>query len=733
MEFSNEALPPPSLLEQGNETAAGTRRYRSKSQRPCDLCRARKVLCNIPDPSQPCQLCHRTKRPCTFVATTSKKQKTGPASGHANVLDGSVATHSDLRQVVDETSTQLTESESPEEQLAPEVQPFAKFMFDASWSATAEPNGDLSDIGPPVNDDADTVFDILHDSEIPQLWPMQSPGFSAAGLTAGHRLSPQSVNGFQPVAPGASLDHRANYSSVLVGFSNESDPFILEHFPYNNADEVDFFMVTYRRPLGAKASTGQAPVHILQSKLQASSQGRELMNNTLAISNEREMLDKLVDVETGESLVDLYVALIPSYIPRDLKLSRIRYFRFVFQTLPIISRSQVKDDIPRFVRSASPGLLAGLYALALPFTPWDERLCMNNAYSKPSSDGLWQIAYTCLQKQVHSPHLSTVQIALLLLNHTPFDPVAVESPFAWSLAASMTAIAQELGLHMDPSDWKLPMSEIRLRRRLWWAVVVEHSWRAITHGRPSMLHDEEWNVTPLSIDDFATDDASSGVIVEQADHFMRLCTLTQIANGICRQFFSLRAVSQPQPLDVLIEQAKWPRQQLHEWLQDLPESLRMTVHRDDQDNDLPQSQGSLHNAYFTAHILLFRALLRPIVSKDIDSQSSPSSIALVLQASRSLMQTKIDFVRGLDVNHKSGFWPAYNRHCFCYPGLFCYMLCLQRVEPHMMTADRRLLAKWRNVLRTRMQSWQLLRFAIVKVDALFWKKLDNLIETSAAC
>jgi len=97
------------------------------------------------------------------------------------------------------------------------------------------------------------------------------------------------------------------------------------------------------------------------------------------------------------------------------------------------------------------------------------------------------------------------------------------------------------------------------------------------------------------------------------------------------------------------------------------------------------------------------------------------------------MQTMIDFVRGLDVKHRSGFWPAYNRHCFCYPGLFCYMLCLQPVEPHMVAADRRLLAKWRNVLRTRVQSWQLLRFAIVKVDALFWKKLDNLVESPNAC
>lgn len=64
--------PPP----QPSATAvAGTRRYRSKSQRPCDLCRARKVLCNIPKPGQPCQLCERTGRQCTFTGNPGKKQK----------------------------------------------------------------------------------------------------------------------------------------------------------------------------------------------------------------------------------------------------------------------------------------------------------------------------------------------------------------------------------------------------------------------------------------------------------------------------------------------------------------------------------------------------------------------------------------------------------------------------------------------------------------------------------
>lgn len=160
---------------------------------------------------------------------------------------------------------------------------------------------------------------------------------------------------------------------------------------------------------------------------------------------------------------------------------------------------------------------------------------MDNAYSKPSSDSLWQIAYTSLQNGLHSPHLSTVQICLLLLNHASFDPVAVESPFAWSLASTMLAVSQSLGLHMDPVSWKIPAQEIRLRRRLWWAVLVEHGWRSITHGRPPMC-DDDWNVAHLSAQDFVLDSPSGSDSTQCSEHFIQLCSLTQIACSISRQF-----------------------------------------------------------------------------------------------------------------------------------------------------------------------------------------------------
>ncbi|KAM3510198.1 hypothetical protein MY10362_000116 [Beauveria mimosiformis] len=173
-----------------------------------------------------------------------------------------------------------------------------------------------------------------------------------------------------------------------------------------------------------------------------------------------------------------------------------------------------------------------MFALALPFTSWDEQLCLDSAYSKPDTSKLWQISYSCLQKELHFPSPSTIQMCLLLLNTTTFDPVAVETPFAWSLACSVLAIAQSLGLHVEPSRWKIPQDEIRLRRRLWWAVVAEHSWRAVTHGRSTMLRDDDCNVAPISYADFAGSDNPSNA----ADYFISFCLLTNLVNEICRNF-----------------------------------------------------------------------------------------------------------------------------------------------------------------------------------------------------
>ncbi|OAA64951.1 fungal specific transcription factor domain protein [Cordyceps fumosorosea ARSEF 2679] len=686
---------PPSPARFPHHAAAGSRRYRSKAQRPCDLCRARKALCNIPDPSRPCQLCDRTGRPCTFLAGT-KSRPTRCSPGRSSADDGAADSLADQTPL---TASSFSRNDARGDLVVDNPTSLSPAfgghplgmdeMLPTQWSP------DLEQLG-----QAEAFM-----QDIPNFWSIPYGDASVMG-TADSAVEPNSGNEEALSRPQVQATlNRHDRSTSFIGYSNESDPFLLEHYPYNAADELDFFMVTYRRPSSQPVSAGHPPIHFLQSKPQAVLQNQEAMTGCLALKNERDLLNEIVSVEMGVALLRLYL-------------------RFIFQNLPIISRTELLKDEEEFIKSTSPGVLAGMYALALPFTSWDEQFCLDSAYSKPDVNRLWQVSYSCLQRELHFPSLSTVQISLLLLNTTTFDPVAVETPFAWSLACSALAVAQSLGLHVDPGPWRgLPAAEARLRRRLWWTVVAEHGWRAVTHGRASMLREDDCNVTPISHADFAGVEDAHGA----ADYFIHFCALTDIVSEICRSFFTLRTVSKVQDLKDIMDRARPLQRALHRWLESLPPSLSLDQPASDATNsDVPDSRASLHVAYFTARVLLLRALLRPIVRPRLpDDHDDDSAVHEVLQESRDFMRALIAVVRGLDLRYTAAFWPAYARHCLCYPGLFCYMLCFQRRSPRDRAGDEELFARWRGVLRARVGAWPLLRFAVVKVDAVFWKKMEH--------
>ncbi|KAJ4248400.1 hypothetical protein NW762_012737 [Fusarium torreyae] len=523
---------------------AGIRRYRSKSQRPCDLCRARKVLCNIPDPTRPCQLCERTGRQCTFIGNPNKKQKdenirsqssgdassipargpvdlphlTGPSHPpYESQLQGqSRRDHDDTLHMFNDEAARPSAGETGVG-LTPLNDMISQSIFSGEGGINWNLTFNQADHG--VGDHHQN-FGFLAEGELPDLEPMddQTPSDYQQEVALANIPSADIPASPTTSFERLSIDQRPNHSTSFIGFSNESDPFSLNHFPYTSNDEVDFFRVTYRKQ--QHGPSVYTPIHFLQSQTGTAVEAQKIVDQCMSSIDSREHLEKLVDRDTGVALVRLY-------------------FKFVFESLPILSRSLVFQDVEAFVAQASTGLLAGIYALALPFTPWDEKLCLDSAYSKPDINDLWQVSYTCLQKELHFPRLSTIQVYLLLLNHTPFDAVSVENPFVWSLAASMLAMAQSLGLNVDSTGWKLPAWEVRLRRRLWWAVFVEYTWRSVTHGRSSVVSDDDWDVSVPTAGDFTVDSSVNipdNIKDRSSDYFIHLCSLTEITSRICRQF-----------------------------------------------------------------------------------------------------------------------------------------------------------------------------------------------------
>jgi hypothetical protein len=293
-------------------------------------------------------------------------------------------------------------------------------------------------------------------------------------------------------------------------------------------------------------------------------------------------------------------------------------------------------------------LLAAVYGHALPFCIFDDQLCVD-VYTPPSVDSLFQIAWSAVQPNYHTPSLSVVQTLLLLVQRRPTNKHVADTPAKWTMVTDAVSIAQSLGLNLDPNDWPLPLWEQRLRRRLAWAVFNQEKWIALNTGRSSHIMSDDWDVSPLTQDDFEFAENSDDRAY--AEHFIQLSALTEIVDDILRNLFSIKATRKLcSSLDMTLEVAKPLRVRLSQWYQELPSDLLPTV-RTGHGHDL-NAQGGLHLAYMTAKVQLFRAMLRPTSEPDTQATNALRTGAIAMG------KELFEFLEGLDANHMEAFWPS---------------------------------------------------------------------------
>jgi len=125
------------------------------------------------------------------------------------------------------------------------------------------------------------------------------------------------------------------------------------------------------------------------------------------------------------------------------------YFRIVHPSFPILHKKVFLEKYGRSHREFSPPLLAAVYALALNWWSYSSELA---GYPRPDIAKLEEVAFRALQDIAQRPKLSTVQAGLLLLQRP-------QSGARWLLTAQLVAMGQDLGLHMDPSNWQIPAWE----------------------------------------------------------------------------------------------------------------------------------------------------------------------------------------------------------------------------------------------------------------------------------
>lgn len=251
------------------------------------------------------------------------------------------------------------------------------------------------------------------------------------------------------------------------------------------------------------------------------------------------------------------------------------YFRIVHPSFPILHKKVFLEKYQRTHREFSPSLLAAVYLLALNWWSYSRDLAL---LPKPDVPQLETLAFKTMNNIIHRPKLSTIQAGLLLLQRPEGD--------SWPLTTQLVGVGQELGLHMDCSNWRIPAWERGLRKRLGWALFMQDKWGALVHGRPSHIFPSEWAAKPLEDDDFpenATDEDNedgSTEVEKGRTLFCEMIKLTSILAAVLSTFYSMNAHAQfAQHAEAgvrwILEKAKPIQMSLKQWYTDLPAVLRM--------------------------------------------------------------------------------------------------------------------------------------------------------------
>ncbi|KPI43620.1 Transcriptional activator protein DAL81 [Cyphellophora attinorum] len=401
---------------------------------------------------------------------------------------------------------------------------------------------------------------------------------------------------------------------------------------------------------------------------------------------EYELIDT-VEPSPGKNEIETAWRELWSIVDRRTALQLYRlYFRFInpyFPVLDLVESTDVLDGL-------SLALIAGICASSVPFMLYDEEL-YDVLPRPPSRPQLYRLCWLGITQELHAPTLATVQACLMLQHHLPANPVLSDTAFKWSLNSITVSVAQTVGLHRDPSQWTLvPLQERLLRQRLWWAVWTMDQWLALSRGMPALINDEDADVPHLPV--------RTGCELSGADltinHFERLTHLTLILNDIRTTYYTVRGESRTaEDLSISLDAARTLRTRLRTWQETLPDNLRSwsrssgRVTGGDREADHHRrldGNASLHLSYIVVHMLLFRALFRPI--KHLRSSGRPpgmsddrvmrEGVSAITTGSIFCARELVDFLENLDSLVWNAFWHCWSRPNFAMAGLFMVDLLL---------------------------------------------------------
>ncbi|KAH8687035.1 fungal-specific transcription factor domain-containing protein [Ilyonectria robusta] len=528
--------------------------------------------------------------------------------------------------------------------------------------------------------------------------------------------------------------------SVLAG---EVDPYLLRHMRFKDEGTCNFGQFQFR------CLAEELDPHDTQ-QIQHRIPVQFLISNSLqpdVNAEEKTSLSNLIHPELGVRLVGLFL-------------------RYVFPSLPVLSRSglQVKPEtlIPptTALESLHPCLLAAIYAIAGMYSRYDPVLCVTQADKVFPTAALWQLSHQSILREMHTSKLHVLQAILIYIQRAVDDTTATttDTPGDWPLLGAAVNLAKHLGLHLDCLEWPIPAWERRLRRRLWWIVCSESTFRGILRGLPRLIHADDCDVSPLSETDYEIDSllCSSEDTTQHNPalpgpcpychlgyDFRYLASLSVIAYDINQSLYTVAAAKRlAHDFLATLTAAEPLLEKLDEWKRGLPTQLS-PYNKCDVDSRPYFHSGSaahLKLAFLTLEVLVYRALMRPLDNlaspqadiRETRISSGGDNHRWMRDGGSDILEGDMaeigDKIRGsIDLARRALTFTQELRASACFATISNFILLLLVQAPTSKVAGELLaiLARWIMILRDQSVTFTFIRLGLLRLDSVLWVGLEN--------
>ncbi|EPE04203.1 transcription factor [Ophiostoma piceae UAMH 11346] len=639
--------------------------------RPCDSCRARKTRCVKPPDRHECVLCAFHGKQCTYLRGPLARPRPTSAAAAAGmnvnatgtvVGAGAGAGPGGGLAAPSPMSTPASTTSMPTNSLNSTLSNFSSLDLDLpdtpAYSAHS-PEAHIVTSPDALMLSRDRHASFNFNSSNNNNNNNNNTTTSATSASSSHSTS--SSNASTAAAADAFRD-MVNLMSGTVGLDLNTHPEFIGPSSYHEPELLGLCRLdgnagasnVSNEPSSSDKSTSSPSRSFVRLARRVDSRSTFLMYPDEATTSEPQRLvdcDAIEDAvrPAGKALVDLY-------------------FRIVHPCFPIIHKGVFLSKYAFSHRMFSPPLLAAVYLLALDYHLYAASLPGASGESLFSVSAERQAALEVLAERtmtddLRRPKISTLQAGLLLLQRRKFGM----GPTSALFTAQLVAVAQNIGLHVDCEDWAIPSWEKGLRRRLGAILYIQDRWGALVHGRPPLLHDDNWNLQPCALSDFpeVDEDLSSNVkkstMAEGSintdlgyEAFVQQTQLAHILSEIMAQFYSSAACRRGGTLDRMMAApdtamaAALPLlQKLRSWHAALPSTLALDCiqHR------RLSANAPLHVARIAVEVALHRALLRLMTS------DTPAAIVgQVRSMAREHVVTSLQVLSSLQPEHTGAFW-----------------------------------------------------------------------------